>query len=729
MRTSHRHSIIGHVVVVVVLACLIALRVEARAQALVPGSEVVLWSPTHKRYMRMEVTGYLRASVATYPGASPVSAALLAERFRVVDAGGGKVALYSAVHRRFVRITAAGEVDSASQVDALPGSWTAERFTIATVGTNRRFTVNSRILMMDAAGDMFGPGIGTASKSPAWGEFQVVVTAPPPPPGWEFSPGRPGMPAVLLIHGLAASSYHFTNPLKAWNVANTHYDHDRPVTAATGTSSLPRVGLLAVEGSGNDPQSNPETSMWAYLVDQGFTVATWDQAPCIEAGTIPVATCFDSDTFDNAYKTAPQALAKLASLTSEDIVLVGHSRGGLIVRRLLKDTALPGRSQVKTAITIHTPHQGTGMAGKGVEVQNLFTTLQTSVTGAVPAGVADVVNPLLSPILATPNGIIERLVTTVGLKGARELAPGGPIYTALTSGESKPAGVKVYTFGGTSVNLWRLHAWVYTAASATPGNGFEARPTQLVALPDAFPSPFPEMQPGVGDLLVTDTSSKLVWEDQHFTNPLNHGEVLWSRGVHRKVHELVLGIILPPEPSTRTAYAPAVGGSAEDVLAWVKELPVIKQLGGAVTAVASGEFVTLNTSVSGVTLEAFAGPEGWHVAAGFSTSSQFELGSTITDRLGDVNLTSVAVVVAKAADVVPKADLPPSIASKVTDFTGDGTLALRAGVNVFATVTPSDTGVIGVVKGALGLGSGPIKLSGSICSSTDILDTLAHGHP
>ncbi|MBK7071550.1 MAG: hypothetical protein IPH44_04520 [Myxococcales bacterium] len=687
---------------------------EARAQAPAPGSEIALWHSYHKRFVVMGADGLVRASTATYSDWTP-PAALPEARFRVIDAGGGKVALYNAARGRFVALIDGTYLSTASTTGALPASATAERLTVSQWNNYTNVGEGTRLIAV-GDGNLYTGYVPTTGWWTAETRLTMVVTAPPPveaPPGWEFTPGRPGMPAVLLIHGLAASSLHFTNPLEAWNVKKTHYDHDRPVASATGTSSVPKVGLLAVEGSGNDPQSDPENSMYAYLVDQGFSVATWDQAPCVEATAIPTSACLDGDTFDAAYKTAPQALAKLASLTTGDIVVIGHSRGGLIVRRLLKDTSLPGRSRVKTAITIHTPHQGTSIAGKGNELLATFASLDAATTGAVPSAVADVVNPLLAPVLATPKAIIDHLVTLVGLKGAQELTPSGAIYTALKKNEVKPAGVRVYTFGGTSVNVWRLHAWVYTAASATPGNGFEAQPTQLVALPDAFPSTFAEMTPGSGDLLVTDTSSKWAFEDAHFTNPLNHGEVLWSRAVQRKIHELILGTTLPPEPTTRTAYAPAVTGSADEVLAWVKQLEVMKQLGDTITAVKNGDVVTLSApSISGVALEAFSGPESWHVAAGFSNASLFDLGTTFRDDLGTID--NVVAVLSKRADQVPLADLPPSIKDKVAGYASDGVLSLRAGVNLFAEITPANGGMMGKIKGALGFQAGPLRLSGAV---------------
>jgi triacylglycerol esterase/lipase EstA (alpha/beta hydrolase family) len=68
-------------------------------------------------------------------------------------------------------------------------------------------------------------------------------------------------------------------------------------------------------------------------------------------------------------RDAKNALAYLALETKQPIVLVGHSRGGLLIRLLLsdlqekktnEDKALLAR--VKGAITLNTPHSGSKLA-------------------------------------------------------------------------------------------------------------------------------------------------------------------------------------------------------------------------------------------------------------------------------------------------------------------------------------------------------------------------------
>lgn len=361
------------------------------------------------------------------------------------------------------------------------------------------------------------------------------------PKGWRFHRGHPGKPAVLLIHGLAASSQHWTNPGATWSIENAHYDHRKNVKDRTGSGKGPHMGVQGFARSPVDPGAGKDGSFWTYLTALGFTVATWDQAPCMDEGKRPSRTCLDGDTFDAAYPSAKEALATLAELSGgAPIALVGHSRGGLVARRLLKDAALPGRNRVRWLITLHSPHQGSSMATAGVALQKKIRNLDSLVDlDFLPEAVQKPARKLLPGIAGKLDDTLDMLVDLTGMEGARELAAHGELLKALRAGEAKPAGVRVVTFGGTSPRVVRLHAFVYTKASADPfSKSWRAEPHEVFDFPADLRLPFPEMKLG-GDLLVTDESSHLPWEDQHITHTLNHAEVLWSRTVQKQVAELL----------------------------------------------------------------------------------------------------------------------------------------------------------------------------------------------
>lgn len=360
------------------------------------------------------------------------------------------------------------------------------------------------------------------------------------PSGWKFKAGVKGKPAVLLIHGLAASRTHWTSPADTWSIKSAHFKHWKAPKKQSGHDTIPMIkgGIRSIVTSKVNKRADEEGSFWTYLVKEGYTVATWNQVPCMDTADLPSTACKNKDVFDAAYPTAEQALAHLATLTTEDIALVAHSRGGLIGRKLLKQPAakLPAIGRVKWLVTLHTPHHGSSMATKGTELEKLLgNPLKRIDLGFVPKALREAALKLVPGVGKRLVAAVDLLVAVTGMAGARELSATGPVLKGLEAGETKRAGVKYYTFGGTSPRVVRVYARVYSDG----GQDWKTEPKELLDFPGDLKISFDEMTRG-GDLLVTDASATLGFEDTHFKNALNHAEVLWNRGVQRKVASLLV---------------------------------------------------------------------------------------------------------------------------------------------------------------------------------------------
>lgn len=367
--------------------------------------------------------------------------------------------------------------------------------------------------------------------------------------GWKFHAGEPGMPAVLLIHGLAASGTHWTEPKATWSIKHLHRDHrkdakdrkgDKKGTTVAGITRYPVLaGIESIRISPQDDDAGKSGSFWRYLVDKGYTVATWNQVACMDTDELPSQACKARDTFAPAHASAREALAELARRSGNaPIALLGHSRGGLVARQLLKDRDVPGITRVRWLLTLHTPHQGSGMATLGVALQKKLDKLEDAVAlGFLPEPLRKAPKTVLDEVGERLNGAVDGLVALSGMAGARELAANGELLTGLARGEAAPAGVKVVTFGGTSPRFARVHAYVYTARSAlATESDWVAEPHELIDLPGDFKLGFAEIRKD-GDLLVTDDNARLPWEGvRHHSHRLNHAEVLWSRTVQDEVH-------------------------------------------------------------------------------------------------------------------------------------------------------------------------------------------------
>ena len=94
---------------------------------------IALWSPTYKRFIRMNDGNYLDKSGESASGTLP--SGWTWEKFKVVDAGSGLIGLWNPRLRRFIRMNN-GRIDRSSERSdgSMPSSWQHEKFRIVKVG-------------------------------------------------------------------------------------------------------------------------------------------------------------------------------------------------------------------------------------------------------------------------------------------------------------------------------------------------------------------------------------------------------------------------------------------------------------------------------------------------------------------------------------------------------------------------------------------------------------------
>ncbi len=341
--------------------------------------------------------------------------------------------------------------------------------------------------------------------------------------------GNPAKPAFLLFHGLHQSAETWTKPSSTqynFDYRHTPKDHD------LGKHAGPNAGVYKVGHS--DVLDVDRANWFDFLALQGYTVATWSQ---------PGA------AFDPAYKSAQAAFEQFLTDTASlnpaappPIVLLAHSRGGLLIRKILKEYP-QAKGRVRWVITLHTPHHGSQVAvAPGViaeQTSELFNNVQLP---------PDVHHPLkqLALLLVTP---LTRMVD----EGSRELAPESALMRDLENGERPLEGASYYTFGGTQPTLYRMYTWLFTPMSAVPQYKnlqqyfdwqVKAAEVPLVSpMLDKVRAVVPEIKAGYGDSLVTDQSARLPasFNAIHQTDQLNHAEVLWNPDVQHRVVAIVSG--------------------------------------------------------------------------------------------------------------------------------------------------------------------------------------------
>src|SRR5512137_1718981 len=136
-------------------------------------------------------------------------------------------------------------------------------------------------------------------------------------------PAKGGKPWVVLVHGLGMSHRSWSDPFKETLLGGgLSFDH-----VLTDLQTPPDLCQFPAAGRfGCSPPlrlSNPRPlSFWEFLKREGCGIAGWSQEKPL--GTIDHAV----GELQNLLKEVPQR---------KKIVLLGHSRGGLVARKYLQD--------------------------------------------------------------------------------------------------------------------------------------------------------------------------------------------------------------------------------------------------------------------------------------------------------------------------------------------------------------------------------------------------------
>jgi pimeloyl-ACP methyl ester carboxylesterase len=272
--------------------------------------------------------------------------------------------------------------------------------------------------------------------------------------------GSPEKPAVIFIHGLGMDKNIWIAPFRSRILGGM----------------FPLEVLVSRYASGN---ARILRTLFHDLRDRHYPVITWSQ----------------QRLSSRIEEVVPElsAVAGIARGMSEGgIILIGHSRGGLIARRYL----VKADNSVKGLLTIATPHKGSAIAKMAQYI----------------APIASFLGPLAAK--GDKNAIsraLKRISDFLRSKALQELLPESPFFQTLR--DSPHTDVSYLSAGGTNPMLFSLSPFSF------PGIFEKIIPENL------FPE---EMKSGKGDGLVSAESSKLPWADEHFYFDCNHAEILFD---------------------------------------------------------------------------------------------------------------------------------------------------------------------------------------------------------
>ncbi|MBI4824468.1 MAG: hypothetical protein HY805_09625 [Nitrospirae bacterium] len=285
-----------------------------------------------------------------------------------------------------------------------------------------------------------------------------------------YHTGRADKPACIFIHGLGVDKDIWSAPSKAKFFG----------------------GLLPLSMLVKEPKGM--RTLYHDLLDIGYTVATWSQSR-------PVG------PMDIAVDELKAVIGLLKDIKTTGILLIGHSRGGLIARQYLDNLRQSDGTAI--LITLSTPHHGSTMARWAVYASSLSNIVKPIIPGKEKGKVTKTLKKILDLLEST---------------AVKELLPDSPLLKSLK--HTRHEGIYSVSAGGTNPTFITI-AGISILDSL--GKLLKGR------LPE-------EMTKGKGDGLVSLKSSILPFADEHLSFCVNHAEMLVDRLVRETLFKRITAL-------------------------------------------------------------------------------------------------------------------------------------------------------------------------------------------
>ncbi len=277
-----------------------------------------------------------------------------------------------------------------------------------------------------------------------------------------FYDGDREKPLVVFVHGMGMDANFWADP-----------DSARVLGGKYPLRIL--LGEVEIKNSFNDLRS------------LGYPVMTWSQKrPAGDAGA--------------ALEELHEIVKEYAS---KDIILIGHSRGGLLARKLAGSNS----HNIKLIVTIASPHHGSNVA-KWADMISPFASTLKKIIDAGHKGES--------------ASAVQRVLGFLSGPGLKEMLPESAFIKSLPA--QPAAGTKTISIGGTDPSLVLINGKPLTAVISS------LLPDSL--LPDEF-------REGLGDGFVSASSSVWPGADEHRNFHAHHAGVIFDADVRRYIREIV----------------------------------------------------------------------------------------------------------------------------------------------------------------------------------------------
>ncbi len=320
-----------------------------------------------------------------------------------------------------------------------------------------------------------------------------------------FYKGNPDKPVIIFIHGIGMDKNIWINPLKSLIIGGKFplkliLSNEPPSKDFGFCKHIPKREV-AKFSIGIQPDSLE--TLYHDLKLRRYTVMTWSHKR-------------PSGPIDSVVPELEEVIKVAKELSKDGIIIVGHSRGGIIARKYLmkKDRLIRG------LVTISSPHKGSSIAKVACYLKP----------------VASLISPFFRNVeKGTFSSSIKHVLDFLKSKTLKEMLPDSTFMNSL---KDEPLDWIYYiSVGGTNPTLFTLYRWHWEPLKEGSYYRWILKPYKVFSIPEVLHKVIPEkfypeeIKNGKGDGLVSAESSRIPWTKEHHNFPLNHAQILFDKNV------------------------------------------------------------------------------------------------------------------------------------------------------------------------------------------------------
>jgi pimeloyl-ACP methyl ester carboxylesterase len=348
--------------------------------------------------------------------------------------------------------------------------------------------------------------------------------------------GKADAPIVVMVHGIGGDARHWSDPTSLDPAATWLFDvKAEPVPGASGIQTSP-------------PYARDAVMNWCRLLgDNKISYINWslsrpdDLLQYGAAELVGLLRVLEQTVF------APYE-QEVKGGKVPPLILLCHSRGGLVARAALKQLGHAGVPHLRKVITLTTPHHGSYMPRLANDYNtNLKTAVDFSALAQrLPFFMRGFFEQAIDRYVDTlANYVREAMLHSFGTlaqgPGFVELIPGNATLTSLAQAELPLPGVQYYSFAGSNPVFVKFYLSGLGQAFYLMGAVGSFLVERIAMLPGVSSTYGGLAELIKGDSAVGVTSSR--WPDafkaQHQELPINHMEALISPALQSAVLQLI----------------------------------------------------------------------------------------------------------------------------------------------------------------------------------------------